>query len=57
MNVAEKSIEIVLDRDLGTKDLLKYDVVPSPMLFDNDQLMMKPEKSQLIRELEDKLIN
>ena len=44
--MAEKSIEIVLDRGLGTKDLLKYDVVPSPMLFDNDQLMMKPEKSQ-----------
>ena len=55
MNVAEKSTEIVLDRGLGTKDLLKYDVVPSSMLFDNDQLMMKPEKSQLIRELEDKL--
>ena len=55
MNLAEKSIEIVLDRGLGTKDLLKYDVVPSPMLFDNDQLKMKPEKSQFIRELEDKL--
>ena len=25
------------------------------MLFDNDQVMMKPEKSQLIRDLEDKL--
>ena len=45
----------MLDRGLGTKDLLKYDAVPSPMLFDNDQLMMKPEKSQLIRELADKL--
>ena len=55
MNVAEKSIEIAHDRGLGTEDLLKYDVVPSPMLFDDDQLMTKPEKSQLIRELEDKL--
>ena len=43
--MSENSIEIVLDRGLGTKDLLKYDVVPSPMLFDNDQLLMKPEKS------------
>ena len=42
-------------RGLGTEDLLKYDVVPSPMLFDDDQLMTKPEKSQLICELEDKL--
>ena len=55
MNVAEKSIEIAHDRGLGTEDLLKYDVVPSPMLFDDDQLMTKPGKSQLIRELEDKL--
>ena len=55
MNVAEKSIEIAHDRGLGTEDLLKYDVVPSPMLFNDDQLMTKPEKSQLIRELVDKL--
>ena len=53
--MAEKSIEIARDRGLGTEDLLKYDVVPSPMLFDDDGLMTKPEKSQLIRELEDKL--
>ena len=45
MNVAEKTIEIAHDRGLGTEDLLKYDVVPSPMLFDDDQLMTKPEKS------------
>ena len=56
MNVAEKSIEIAHDRGLGTDDLLKYDAVPSPMLFDDDQLMTKPEKSQLIREVEGKLV-
>ena len=55
MNMTEKSIEIARDRGLGTDDLLKYDVVPSPMLFDGGRLMNKPEKSQLIRELEDKL--
>ena len=53
MNMTEKSIEIA--RDFGTDDLLKYDGVPSPMLFDGGRLMNKPEKSQLIRELEDKL--
>ena len=55
MNMTEKSIEIARDRGLGTDDLLKYDVVPSPMLFDGGRLMNKPEKSRLIRELEDKL--
>ena len=53
--MTEKSIEIARDRGPGTDDLLKYDVVPSSMLFDGDMLMSKPEKSQLIRNLEDKL--
>ena len=57
MNMTEKSIEIARDRGLSTKDLVKYDVVPSPMLFDHDGLMTKPEKSQLIRELEAKLMS
>ncbi|KAG1663256.1 hypothetical protein GQR58_020489 [Nymphon striatum] len=57
MNMAEKSIEIAHDRGLATEDLLKYDVLPSPMLFDDHGLMTKPEKSQLIRELEDKLVS
>ena len=56
MTVAPKSIEIPHDRGLRTIDLLKYDVLPSPMLFDDDQLMTKPEKSKLISELEDKLV-
>ncbi|KAG1714046.1 hypothetical protein GQR58_001880 [Nymphon striatum] len=57
MNMAEKSIEIARDRGLATEDLLKYDVLPSPMLFDDHGLMTKPEKSQLIHELEDKLVS
>ena len=40
---------------LSTDDLLKYNVAPSPMLLDGDRLMNKPDKSQLIRNLEDKL--
>ena len=55
MNMTEKSVEIARNRGLGTDDLLKYDVVPSSMLFDGDMLMNKPEKSKLIRNLEDKL--
>ena len=57
MNVAEKFIETAYGRlwGLGIKDLLKYEFVPSPMQFDDDQLMTKPENSQLICELEDKL--
>ncbi|KAG1651191.1 hypothetical protein GQR58_027383 [Nymphon striatum] len=57
MNMAEKSIEIARDRGLATEDLLKYDVLPSPMLFDDHGLITKPEKSQLICELEDKLVS
>ena len=55
MNVTEKSIETARDRGLGTKHLQKNNVVPSPMLFDDYQLMTKPDKCQLIHELEDKL--
>ena len=52
MNMTEKSIETARGRGLGTEDLLKYDVVPSPMMFSDDGLMTKPEKSQLIQEFE-----
>lgn len=55
INMTEKSIEVARDRGLTTEDLLMYDVVPSPMLFDDEGLMTKPEKSQLIRELEERL--
>ena len=57
MNVTETFIETACDRlgGLGIEDLLKYDVVPTPMQFDDYPLMTKPENSQLICELEDKL--
>ncbi|CAM1299333.1 Uncharacterised protein at_DN2125 [Pycnogonum litorale] len=38
-------------RSLGTEKLLKYDVVA--MLFDDNLTLFWPEKSKLIRELED----
>lgn len=31
---------------------MKYDVTPSPLLFNDDGLMTKPAKSQLLQELE-----
>ena len=45
----------VIDWGLGIEDLLKYDVVPTPMQFDDYLLMTKPEKSLLICKLKDKL--
>ena len=51
----EKSIEIARDRGLVAKDILQYDVVSSPTLFNDEGFMTKPEKSELIRVLEEKL--
>lgn len=42
MNIAERNIEIARERGLTTEDLLKSDV-PSPVLFDEEGLMTKPE--------------
>ena len=55
MNMTDKSVEVARDRGLATDDLLKYDLVPSPLLFGEDGLMTKLEKSQLVRELEEAL--
>ena len=52
MNIAERNIEIARERGLKTENLLKYDVVPSPLLFDDEGIMTKPTKSQLVQELE-----
>ena len=49
MNIAERNIEIARERGLRTADLLQYDVVPSPLLFDNAGIMTKTTKSLLIR--------
>jgi len=51
----EKSTEIARDRALLAKDILQYDAVPSPMRFDDEGFTTKPEKSELIRLLEEKL--
>lgn len=52
MNLTEKAIEVARDRGLTSDDLLAYDINPSPVLFDDDGLMTKPDKNSLIRELE-----
>ena len=51
MNIAERNVEIARERGLKTDILLKYDV-PSPLLFDDEGIMTKPTKSQLVQELE-----
>ena len=55
MNIAERNIEIARERGRRTEDLLQYDVVPSPVLFDDAGMMTKPTKSLLIKELETNL--
>ena len=50
INIVSRTLEIGRDRGLTTDDLLKYDIVPSPLLFDDDGMMTKPTKSSLIRD-------
>ena len=52
MSLTQKLIEVARDRGLSSDELLSYDIVPSPVLFDEEGLMTKPDKSSLIRELE-----
>lgn len=52
INIVGRTLEIARDRGLTTEDLLKYDVVPSPLLFDEDGMMTKPNKSVLVKEME-----
>ena len=54
MDIAERNIDIAREPGLRTEDL-KYDVVPSPVLFDDAGMMTKPTKSLLIKELETNL--
>ena len=50
MSLTQKSIEVARDRGLSSEELLSYDIVQSPVLFDEEGLMTKPYKSSLIRE-------
>ena len=52
MNIAEKTIEIARDHGINTEDILKYDVIPSLLLFAEDGMMAIQQKSQLIKDLE-----
>ena len=52
INITERNIEIARERGLTNNELLEYDVVPSSMLFDDDGMMTKPNKSLLLKELE-----
>ena len=43
MSLNEKAIEVARGRGPSSDDLLAYDIIPSPMLFDDDGLMTKPD--------------
>ena len=44
MNIAARNIEIARECGLEIENLLKYDVVPSTHLFDDEGIMTKPTK-------------
>lgn len=48
----KRTIAIVRDHGLTIKDLLKYDVTPFPLLFNDDGMVTNSEQSQLLKELE-----
>ena len=48
----ERKMEIAHDREISTEQLLLYDIVPPPTVFDASGLMTKPEKAEFIKELE-----
>ena len=55
IGIAERKISITHDRGMSSDDLLAYDIVQSPLLFDEDGMMTKPDKSMLVKELEKQL--
>lgn len=54
-NISDIEVEVSRDRGCTTDDLLQYDIVPSPYLFDEMGFMVKPDKGQLITEMEELL--
>ncbi|KAK3864618.1 hypothetical protein Pcinc_029713 [Petrolisthes cinctipes] len=48
VNISEKARAVARDRGLSTDELLKYDVVLSPVLFTEDGMMTKPDNIYLI---------
>ena len=55
MNVTERELEVARDRGFSTNELLANEIVPFPILFDDDVFTTKPDKSSLICELEENL--
>ena len=48
----QKVLDLARERKYDSKELLKYDLIPSTYLFDSEGLMNKPQKSSLGIELE-----
>ena len=52
VNILDRSIDVARERGLTKIDLLRYDVAPSPVLFDDNHLMTKSTKSLLVKDPE-----
>ena len=52
MLAAQKIIDLARVRNFDDKKLFEYSLVPSCYLFDESGLMIEPNKSELVRELE-----
>ena len=48
---AQKIFDVVNIRQYDIKNLFSYDLVPTNYLYDSSNLMTKPDKSELGREL------
>ena len=51
-NLSERAIEIARSRGATTEEFLNHDMAPSPLLYNLDGTMTKPEKHVLLTELE-----
>ena len=52
-----RDLDVARGWGITNDDLLNYDIVPSNYLFDENNIMTKSNKSQIIIELEKKLVD
>ena len=55
LRVAQKQLDIARVRGYDAEEVFTYDLVESSSLFDEDRLMTKPTKHELMKELESKI--
>lgn len=52
---AQKKLDIARERGYSTNEIFRYDLVKTSYLFDGNELMVKPQKHELVKVLESKL--